>query len=55
MQKVPQKKHLFVENAWEQRMFTTMEKKVLDIKTPLAILDMQMHIRKVLFMKTSQT
>ena len=44
-----------MENAWEQRMFITMEKQGFDIKTPLAILDMQMHIRKVLFMKTSQT
>ena len=37
----------------EQRMFTTIEKR--NLKTSLVIFNMQMHRRKVLFMKTSQT
>ena len=53
--KSPEKSPLIVEKAWEQRMFITMEKGGLILKTPLAILNMQMHKRKVLFMKTSQT
>ena len=44
-----------VENAWEQKMFTTMEKRPLNLNTPLAIFNEMMHKRKVLFMKTSKT
>ena len=41
-----------MENAWEQKMFTTKQKKGLDIKkTPVGIFNMQMHRRKVRFMK----
>ena len=36
-------------------MFIFMEKRGLISKTPLAIFNMQMHRRKFLFMKTSQT
>ena len=42
-------------NAWEQKMFTTRDKRPLIIKTPLAIFYMKMHRRKVLFMKTCKT
>ena len=39
-----QKKSPFlVENAWKQRMFTTLEKRDLIFKTPLAIFNMQMY------------
>ena len=39
LRKIPMKKSsLIVENAWEQRMFTTMEKKEFDIQnTPVHI------------------
>jgi len=32
-----QKSLITVENAWEQKMFTTMEKRPMILKTPLAI------------------
>ena len=45
-----QKSPLIVENAWEQRMFSTMGKKGLILKTLIATFNMQMHHgRKVLF------
>ena len=50
--KVPGKKSFYIEK-WmgikDAYNFTTMGKKRLDNKTPLAILNMQMHRRKVLF------
>ena len=50
--KVPGKKsHFTVKNAWKQRMFTTMEKNDFILKTPVSIFIMQMHRRKVLFIK----
>ena len=57
--KVPGKKSFYIEK-WmgikDAYNFTTMGKKRLDNKTPLAILNMQMHIgEKSFFMKTSQT
>ena len=45
-----QKSPFLVENAWEHRMFTTMEKMDLILKTPLAKFNMQMHRRKRLRM-----
>ena len=55
LQKCPRKKVL-VENAWEQRMFTTLQKKgQLVLKIPLDIFNMQMLREKVLFIKASQT
>ena len=49
-------KALSVENAWDwdQRMFITIEIRDLTLKTPLAILNIQMHRKKGLFMKTSK-
>ena len=45
-------KNILVENAWEQRMFTTMQKKgQLILKTPMALFKVQMH-KKVFFMKS---
>ena len=39
MQKNPRKKSPFkVENAWKQKMFTTMEKSDLILKTPLGFI-----------------
>ena len=52
---VPEKSPLIVEKAWEQRISTTMQKSDLISKTPLTVFNMQMHRRKVLFRKTSQT
>ena len=40
--KSPEKCPLVVKNAWEQRMFTAMEKRRLILRTPLAIFNMQM-------------
>ena len=51
--KSQEKSPIIVENAWEQMMFTIMQKRGLILKTPLAIFNTQMH-KKVLFMKTSQ-
>jgi len=53
IQKIP----LILENAWEQSIFTTMDKKGLELilNTPLAIFNMQMHRRKFLSRNTSQT
>ena len=49
-----QKKSSYSGNAWEQRLFTTI-KRGLILKSPMAMLKIQMHRRKVLFMKTFQT
>ena len=48
------KKSSYSGNAWEQRLFTTI-KRGLILKSPMAMLKIQMHRRKVLFMKTFQT
>ena len=45
------KSPLIVEIEWEQKMFTTMEKRDLILKTPRAIFNMQMQRRKVRFIK----
>ena len=44
------KSPFLVENAWEQRMFTTMEKQGLDIKNAPGYIHLQVLRRKVLFM-----
>ena len=46
--KVLRKNPLLVENASEERMFTTMEKGTMIMKTTLAIFNMQMNTGKVL-------
>ena len=52
--KSPEKSSWIVENAWEQRMFITMEGRDWTLKTPLAILNMQMQRKKSPFRKTSK-
>ena len=52
IQKRPRKKILKIENACEQRMFTTMLKKAqLILKTPMAIYKELVH-KEVFLMKT---
>ena len=43
---VPGKSPIIVENAWEQKKFTTLEKMPLILKTPRAIFNMKIHRRK---------
>ena len=53
--KTSEKSSITVENAWKQKIFKTMQKSAIDIKNTQAIFDIQMHRKKVFFMKTSWT
>ena len=50
LKNVPEKFPIIVENAWEQRLFTTMQKEgQLILKTPMIVFKIQMRRKKVFF------